>query len=191
MHPWNNRVAALAGSARSTPAFGVSAALAMSAAQIYGGHLWVRAIDFLQQACRRVELSTPLAEGVRDELAQRRIHGCGRPINRIDERLPRLTALTCGLGLDAGPHLQIANEVEPLLVAHDPRLQMNYAALTAALAADPGFSARELHHFQVPMLLVGMAPCFIEASEREARTVFPLSCEHLAYEAPAKRPWLR
>ena len=79
------------------------------------------------------------------------------------------------------------NDVEPLLVAYDPRLQMN----CAALAADLGFSARELHHFQVPMLLVGMAPCFIEASQREAGTVFPLSCEDLAYEGPAKRAWLR
>ncbi len=186
---WNNRVAALAGSARSTPGLGMSAALAMSEAQIYGGHPCVRAIDFLQQARRRVESGTPLAEVLRDELAQRRIYGYGRPINRIDERLPWLTALARELGLAAGPHLQIANEVEPLLVAHDPRLQMNYAALTAALAADLGFSAREFHHFQVPMLLAGMAPCFIEGSEREEGAVFPLSCEHLAYEGPAKRAW--
>ncbi|HEV7915058.1 MAG TPA: hypothetical protein VGP22_14925 [Albitalea sp.] len=66
---------------------------------------------------------------------------------------------------------------------------MNYAALGAALAADMGFSVTELHHFQVPMLLAGMTPCFIEASERPPGTLFPLSCEQVAYEGPGKRRW--
>src|SRR5437899_2981488 len=34
---WNNRVAALAGSARSTPALGMAAAIAVSEASLYGG----------------------------------------------------------------------------------------------------------------------------------------------------------
>ncbi|GEM_PF-5941688 len=80
----------------------MSAALAMSQAQMYGGHPWVREIDFLQQARRCVESGTPLEEVVRDELAQRRIYGCGRPINRIDERLPWLTTLAGELGEDRG-----------------------------------------------------------------------------------------
>ena len=42
---WNNRVAALAGLARSTPALAISAALAVSEAGIYGGQPGVRAID--------------------------------------------------------------------------------------------------------------------------------------------------
>lgn len=186
---WNNRVAALAGSARSTPALGLSAALGMSEATVYGGHPCVRAIDFLSGAQRRVAAGEPLAAIVQQELAQRRIYGYGRPIHSTDERLPWLLGIAGELGLDGGPHLALAHEVERLLVVRDARLKMNYAALTAGLAADLGLSVTEFHHFQVPMLLAGMTPCFIEAAERPAGSLFPLSCEHIAYEGVARRRW--
>jgi len=57
------------------------------------------------------------------------------------------------------------------------------------LAADLGLSVGEFHHFQVPMLLAGMVPCFIEGGQRAPGTVFPLSCKHLAYEGRDKRRW--
>jgi hypothetical protein len=188
---WNNRVAALAGSARSTPALGLSAALGMSEATVYGGHPCVRAIDFLTGAQRRVAAGEPLADVVSHELTQRRIYGYGRPIHSTDERLPWLLGIAHEQGLDGGPHLALAHEVERLLVARDARLKMNYAALTAGLAADLGLSVTEFHHFQVPMLLAGMTPCFIEAAERPAGELFPLSCEHISYEGTAKRPWVQ
>lgn len=186
---WNNRVAALAGGSRSTPALGISAALAVSEATIYGGHPFVRAADFLIQARQATEGGAALPDVVKQELAQRRIYGYGRPLASADERLPGLIALAKDLGLDGGPHLRLAFEVEQLLVQRDARLRMNYAALMAALAADLGLSARELHHFQVPVFLAGMSPCFIEAAERPPGTVFPLSCAHIAYEGVPKRQW--
>lgn len=186
---WNNRVAALAGSARSTPGLGVSAALGMSEAVVYGGHPCVRAIDFLTGAQRRVTAGEAVADVVAQELAQRRIYGYGRPIHATDERLPWLLGIARERGLDGGPHLALAHEVERLLVDRDPALKMNYAAMTAALAADLGLSVTEFHHFQLPMLLAGMTPCYIEAAERPAGTLFPLSCEHIAYEGVAKRRW--
>lgn len=186
---WNNRVAALAGSVRSTPGLGISAALGMSEAVVYGGHPCVRAIDFLTTAQRRVAGGEALSDVVTQELAQRRIYGYGRPIHATDERLPWLLDIAREQGLDGGPHLALAHDVEALLVARDPRLKMNYAALTAGLAADLGLSVQEFHHFQLPMLLAGMTPCYIEAAERPAGMLFPLSCDHIAYEGPARRPW--
>lgn len=187
---WNNRVAALAASTRSTPALGLSAAIGVSEAVVYGGHPCVRAIDFLCTTQRRIAEGAELSAVVDEELALRRIFGYGRPINATDERLPWLLALASELALDNGPHLRLARQVEQLLVARDPRLKMNYAALTAALAADLGLTVREFHHFQVPMLLAGMTPCFTEAAERPAGATFPLACSHIAYDGPAARPWL-
>lgn len=186
---WNNRVAALAGSARSTPGLGVAAALGMSEATVYGGHPCVRAIDFLTQAQCRVAKGEMLVDIVRQELAKRRIYGYGRPIHATDERLPWLLGMAREQGLDGGPHLALAHEVERLLVARDERLKMNYAALTAGLAADLGLSVREFHYFQLPMLLAGMTPCYIEAVERPAGALFPLSCDDIAYEGAPKRRW--
>lgn len=183
---WNNRTAALAGSARSTPGLGIAAALAMSEATIYGGHPYVSSIDFLIRAQRH---GGSLCAFVAAELAQGRIYGYGRPIASIDERLPWVLGIARELQLDGGPHLRVALEVEQLLVARNPKLRMNYAALMSALCADLGFSPTEMHHFQVPVFLAGMSPCFIEAAERAPGTVFPMSCAHIAYEGLAKRAW--
>ena len=183
---WNNRTAALAGSARSTPGLGIAAALAMSEATIYGGHPYVSSIDFLIRAQRH---GGSLSAFVAAELAQGRIYGYGRPIASIDERLPWVLGIARELQLDGGPHLRVALEVEQLLVERHPKLRMNYAALMSALCADLGFSPTEMHHFQVPVFLAGMSPCFIEAAERAPGTVFPMSCAHIAYEGPAKRAW--
>ena len=184
---WNNRTAALAGSARSTPGLGIAAALAMSEATIYGGHPYVSSIDFLIRA--RQHAAESLSAFVEAELAKGRIYGYGRPIASIDERLPWVLGVARELQLDDGPHLRIALEVEALLVARNPKLRMNYAALMSALCADLGFTPTEMHHFQVPVFLAGMSPCFIEAAERAPGTVFPMSCAHIAYEGPAKRRW--
>lgn len=186
---WNNRVAALAGGTRSTPALGISAALAVSEATIYGGHPFVRAADFLMQARQATEQGASLEDVVTQELALRRIYGYGRPLASADERLPGLAALAKELELDGGPHLRLAFEIERLLVKRDARLRMNYAAMMAAMAADLGLTPRELHHFQVPVFLAGMSPCFIEAAERPPGAVFPLACSHIAYEGAAKRQW--
>jgi citrate synthase len=186
---WNNRTAALAGSARSTPGLGIAAALAMSEATIYGGHPYVSSIDFFIRARAHAEQGGVLSDFVEAELARGRIYGYGRPIAAIDERLPWVLGIARELELDGGPHLRIALEVEGQLVARSPKLRMNYAALMSALCADLGFSVTEMHHFQVPVFMAGMSPCFIEAAERAPGTVFPMSCTHIAYEGPARRRW--
>lgn len=186
---WNNRTAALAGSARSTPALGIAAALAMSEATIYGGHPYVSSIDFFIRARAHEAAGGELPAFVEAELARGRIYGYGRPIACIDERLPWVLGIARELQLDAGPHLRIALAVEELLVARSPKLRMNYAALMSALCADLGFSAQEMHHFQVPVFLAGMSPCFIEGSERAPGAVFPMTCDHIDYQGPAPRRW--
>ena len=50
---WNNRVAALAGTTRSTGNLGISAAVAISEAHIYGGGVVLRISEFLQRAPNR------------------------------------------------------------------------------------------------------------------------------------------
>ena len=186
---WNNRVAALAGSARSTPTLALSAALAVTDARIYGGHPIVRAIDFFLQAQKQVEHGEQLADVVRKEVQVRRVYGYGRPINSADERLPWLLALACELNLDQGPHMRLAFAVEEILLSDNKALRMNYAGMVSALAADLGFSLKEFHLFMFLGCMAGMPPCFVEASQRPEGTLFPLSCAHIRYEGPPKRQW--
>lgn len=184
---WNNRVAALAGSARSTPALGISAALAVSEAGIYGGQPGVRAIDFFLRAGRQVTAGVPLAEVV---AAEKRVYGYGRPTPELgDERLPWLQQLAERLGLADGLHFRICLDTERLLLAKNDRLRMNYAAMTAALCADMGFTIEQFHMFRVPLFMAGMPPGYIEARERPEGSLFPVPCSDIEYQGAARRSW--
>ena len=187
---WNNRVAALAGTARSTGNLGIAAALAVSEATIYGWGAALRASEFLTRAKARVDGGADLTELVYAELKQQRgVSGYGRPIVSGDERIAPVMALVRAQGLDGGPHLRLAFEVEKILLEGRWRMQMNHAALAAALAADFGLSSHEYYFFGIPAFLAGMPPCYLEAAEKPAGLLFPLPCRMLSYEGVARRRW--
>jgi hypothetical protein len=187
---WNNRVAALAGTARSTGSLGIAAALAVSEAQIFGRGIDLRAIEFLIRTKTRVEAGADLKEQVRAELKlQRGIAGYGRPITSGDERIAPMMALVREQELDGGPHLNLAFEVEKILLEGRWRLRMNYAALAAALCADLGMSPRKYYFFGIPAFLAGMPPCYLEAAEKPEGMLFPLPCRVMLYEGVPRRHW--
>jgi hypothetical protein len=188
---WNNRVAALAGSSRSTGTLSMAAALAVSEASIYGGGILARTIDFFVRTQRLLESGKELADCINKELAERRIiGGYGRPIINADERIQPLLALAQSLGLDQGRHLRLAFAVEKeLLDSGRLHLKMNYAALIAALGADIGLTPREFSLLMFPLFLAGMPPGFIEASDRPEGTLYPVSCADILYEGQPQRTW--
>lgn len=187
---WNNRVAALAGTARSTSSLGVSAAMAISEARIYGGIVEKRACEFITRAKILVDAGGDLTELVRAELKQQRvIAGYGRPIVSTDERIVPLMALVREQELDGGPHLRLAFDVEKILLAGRWRMHMNYVGLTAALCADLGMSAHEYYFSVIPAFFAGMPPCYLDAAEKPEGQLFPLPCRMLSYEGVAHRRW--
>jgi hypothetical protein len=189
---WNNRVAALAGSSRSTGTLGVAAALAVSEASIYGRGIDIRAIEFITRTRKALDNGVELVNCLQDELKKHRgIAGYGRPLVSGDERIAPIMTLARTLGLDAGPHVRLAFEVDELLLTGRWRLRMNYGGIAAALCADLGLSPHEYYMFSFPAFLAGMPPCYIESVQRPEGTLFPLSCAHIRYEGPAKRPWQR
>ncbi|MGB7597037.1 MAG: hypothetical protein WBM09_05670 [Gallionella sp.] len=189
---WNNRVAGLAGSSRSTGNLGLAAALAVSEAAIYGRGSDMRAIDFLIRTRRQINEGGDLDDCIRQELeVNRSISGYGRPLVNADERIEPLLALAKSLGLDQGPYLRLALEVEKKLLAGRWRMKMNYAGVVAPLAADLGLTPSEYYLFLFPAFLAGMPPCFIEASERPEGTLYPLACSDILYEGQAQRTWHR
>lgn len=187
---WNNRVAALAGSARSTGNLGVSAALAVSEAHIYGRGNEVQAITFFANTRRAIEGGQSLADCIAREMkTYGRIAGYGRPLVNADERIAPTMALARRLGLAAGPHLALAFEVERFLLDGGKNLKMNYGCLVSAFGADLGLSTSEFYAFMFPSFLGGMQPCYIDALEKPAGNAFALSMEDIAYEGAPKRSW--
>lgn len=187
---WNNRVAALAGSARSSGNLGVSAALAVSEAYIYGRQNEYQASSFFINTVKARAAGVPLQRCVDEEMAQHgRIAGYGRPLANADERIAPTMQLARELGLADGPHVALAFELEQHLVATGKPLRMNYGALVSAFGADLGFSPREYYHFLYPSFLAGMLPCFIEAADKPEGTLFPTACTQIVYQGPAHREW--
>jgi hypothetical protein len=187
---WNNRVAALAGSARSTGNLGIAAALAISDAQLYGRGVDRRTIEFLIRAKVQIDAGTDLKELVKAELKQKRgIAGYGRPLVSADERIAPMMARVREQSMDGGKYLKLAFEVEKILLEGRLRLRMNYAALAAALAADCGLSPQEYYLLGFPVFLAGMPPCYLDASEKPEGLLFPLPCRMLLYEGVPRRHW--
>lgn len=186
---WNNRVAGLSGSSKSTPELGLTAALSVSDATIYGGNPGVKAISFLLKADKDIQAGVSLQEVVKQEIKHSKIYGYGRPINSIDERLDWITKIAQDLGLASGKFVALAKNVEKILLQKSQALKMNYSALSAALCADMGFNAREYQKFRLPLLLAGMTPCYIEASNHKSNTLFALDCEDVSYNGASKRNW--
>lgn len=187
---WNNRVAALAGTARSTATLAISAANAVSEASIYGHRPIIRAIDFLFRTQQSLKQGNDLAELIKAELKKyKTIPGYGRPITRKDERIEPLMALAEKLGFSQGPYVKLAFEIEKKLLEGRWRLYMNVAALSAALVADQGLSRHEYYHYAILSFSAGMFPCYIDALKKTEGTFFPLSCDRIQYEGKPRRNW--
>jgi hypothetical protein len=189
---WNNRVAALTGSARSTATLALAAGIAASEASIFGGQPIMGVADFLVRARAELEAGAALPALVASELARHRhIGGYGRPVAtaQVDERIPHMTALMAGQGIAPGPHLRLAHAVELELIALGKPLRMNYAAMLAAIPLDFGLTHAQVHLLITPSFLAGMPPCYLEARERPPGATFALRCDKLAYHGPAPRTW--
>jgi len=187
---WNNRVAALAGSTRSTGSLAVSGALAVSEASIYGHNVMIRAGTFFRSLKDRIEQGESIETCVVHELKTRRsLAGYGRPVASGDERIAPIPELAEKLGYADGPFLKIALSIDELLKNGRWRLRINYAAVSAALMSDMGLSPSELYQFVFPAFMAGMPPCYTEAREKPIGSTFPVACSDIRYLGVPKRPW--
>jgi len=187
---WNNRVAALAGTARSTASLAIAAATAVSEATVYGSKAGLRSMNFLQRSMKQKKLGVSVEDIVANEMKKyKTISGYSRPIPIPDERITPLLRKAEELNLAKGDYLSLSFQVEAVLLTKHPRGFMNIAAMIAGLAADQGFSCQELHQFMGLGFSAGIYPCFIEASEKPEGYFFPLRCERIEYRGEKPRQW--
>ena len=185
---WNNRVAALAGTTRSTGGLALAVATAVSEASVYGRRPDIIGSEFLADTCRQVAEGADLATLVIDYLkTYRAIPGFGRPIIARDERVEPLLAVAAELGLDQGPHLALVKDIEQVLERKRMRIKANISSYCAALLADQGFSPREFYNTVLLSFTGGIMPCYLDAAEKPEGVFFPLSCERINYQGAALR----
>lgn len=189
---WNNRVAALAGTARSSASLAIAAATAVSEARTYGRRADIRASTFLYQLAEHMGTGGCLESFVDNELRRSRsLPGFGRPVTSVDERIEPLLERARELGLAGGSYLQLAYKVQDYLTRTRKRLKMNVAIVTAALLADIGLSPREYYLCAVLCFSAGMFPCYLDTSRRPEGAFLPLSTNRLNYTGAPVRQWGR
>lgn len=188
---WNNRIAALAGTTRSTAALAIGAATAISEAIIYGGRSGIRMIDFFFRTKEKVDDGADLTELVRAEMKQYRgIFGYGRPIIGQDERIEPLMSLVKELGFSEGPYLKLAFAIERIALKERWDISLNVGGVTMALAADLGFSRREIYQIGILCFFGGMSPCYLDAYTKPEGSFFPLRCDRIQYAGKkSRRVW--
>jgi citrate synthase len=190
---WNNRVAALAGTARSNPALAVSAAMAVTEAGLYGHRPSFGAIHFLLETQRKLDEGSNLGDLVKLELKQRRkIFGYGRPNSvhgQYDERIEPLLKRARHLDLADGTYLKLVFAIDSILANGRWRMRINIGGLAAALCADQGLTPREFLAFLVPGYIGGMTPCYLDALNHPEGSLFPLRCSRIDYLGQPPRSW--
>lgn len=190
---WNNRIAALGATAKSTGSLSISAANAVSEATVFGGRPVIKSMDMIMRSLEATKADICLDQFLLDELKDQRVlSGYGRPVVRADERIQPLLREASKLGLAEGAHTTRALEIANNPVLKRYRLSINVAALAAGLVADIGLTPREYYYISCFSFLAGIAPCYIGTAKEPEGTFFPLACDRIdCVDKKEIRLWMR
>lgn len=192
---WNNQIASLCGTARSTCALALGAGTAISEAKIYGGQPILGCFNLLVRINKLLKNGGTLEEILSQELEHKPIPGYGRPICKSDERIQPLKELAVDTGFSKGEHYLLAFRIENALHSISEkrgknwRINMNAAALMSAFLADMNLSAEQCHQSMTLCFSVGMFPCFSDSASKNEACFLPLPCNRLRYNGKKLRNW--
>lgn len=187
---WNNGVAALAGTVRSTGQLAVCAASAVSEAEFYGGPPVMKSLDFFIRAKANFDLGMTFSEiEMSEKINHKFIFGYGRPVVSKDERVKPALALLEELDLYERPYVQFALQMENHLQEHNEDLGLNIGGVFAAFCADEGISPNELYYMMVVCFSAGMIACYKDALGKKEGYFFPTQCEAIEYSGERIRAW--
>ena len=179
---WNNRVSALAGTARSTGALAAAASIAVTEATLYGLKPIKGATDFLYRADKRLAEGETLEQIIKAELKQfRSVYGYGRPLVSGDERVEPMMGFARSIGCGEGKYIKLAFAIAEYLSNSRFKYQINIAAVCAGLLADEGLKPMEFYHMATLAFTAGAMPCFIDALDHQEGSFFPLRTSRLNF----------
>lgn len=179
---WNNRIAALAGTTRSTGVLATAAGIAASEATIYGSKPIKGALDFLYRASAKMKNGHSIEQIVREELRKHRaVYGFGRPMVNQDERISPVLAFLETIGVPQGRFVRLAFELDDYFKSTRYNFRMNIAALNAAIMADQGLMPQEYYHLAILAFSAGIIPCYVDSIEKPEGALFPISVSRINY----------
>ena len=188
---WNNRVAALAGTSRSTGVLATAGALAVTEAMIYGSRAILGASDFLYRLEARLNENVCLDEVVLCELKEfRNVYGFGRPVLSEDERVKPMMEFASSRGYGQGKYINLVFEVDNFFKQSRYKYRVNIAAVTGGLLADEGIKPREFYDMTTLAFTGGYMPCYADALSKPEGALFPLRSDRTRFTGAVKqRKW--
>lgn len=166
---WCNRIAGYMGAARVDPGLAMSAAIAASNSRAYGFCAMRLAYD--------VQASLSEDDAVREQWlkaelgVERILAGYGRPVHGHDERIGFALQSLLSAELPAGPALRRAFWLDRRL-RKAKGIEMNIAAVWAAIAIDFGINADEYEAFMLLMFAPGYMAVYAEQRSKSVPFAF-------------------
>lgn len=181
---WCNRVAAYLGDAHGSPAAAVAASALAQDSEMYGGRTALESVKFLLEAQQERKNGSTIAEVVDTRVAKTRgqflIKGYARPMVKYDERVVALREYARKLGIEEGPHVTLAFEIEDyILEKYEERI--NIAGLISAVCCDHGYTPRQVHWWFSLCTVSGALACYADACDRPENSFMPMRVDDVEY----------
>lgn len=187
---WCNQIGALAGTARTSVVAATAIGVIATDSRSYGVLPLMEGVKFIQSAYSKFQNGMS-PEAIVDEIASANrgkpyIVGYIRPIAKGDERLEAMERVSKQLGFNAGVHLELAYEIEKVLMEkYDEGININ--GYVSAFLSDQGFTPSEIYQLFSMLVASGVTACYLDTFAQPPNTFLPLRCEDIDYQGPARR----
>ncbi len=181
---WCNRIGALGGSAGASVVASTCAGVLSADSMIYGIKPFKDSVAFIQKVYKATQhgenINDIINENIKKHNGKLRIMGYARPVAKGDERIKAMTRVTQNLGFNIGPHLQLAFEIEEIILKRFDE-SMNIAMYISAFLSDQGYSPKDVYRLLTVLVFSGITACHTDAAEREHGTFSPLQVTDVLY----------
>ncbi len=187
---WCNHIGALGGTMRTSVMAATCAGTLAADSEIYGTRTLLEGMRFIKSAA----LQRDKGQSVRNIVSQEcekwggrvRIMGFARPIAKGDERVPAMERVASELGFTVGKHLDIAYQIEEILIK-DFDESMNMTGYMSAFLSDQGFTDQEAYKVMAVWVNSGVTACYNETQENPPESFLPQRCDDIEYRGKASR----
>lgn len=203
---WNNRIAALAGTARSSSTLALGVATIASDATVYGFQPAVGAFLMFREILEKLKQGNNLRDLLSARLAERKkaergsaakgknrtidcLPGYGRPIAKGDERIPPLMNVLERYGFHEGESIKLAYAIQNQLHEMGYKLNLNLGGLISAIGVDQKLGVQEFLHYVTYCFYPGLMVCYDDAIGHPEGSFFPMRCEQIDYKGQSERQW--
>ena len=187
---WCNRIGALAGAARTSSLLASSLGNIASDSKAYGPKTFIAGMRLNLRAMASLAQGDSLEDFVQQEVqatgGKPKLVGFARPIVKGDERIPAMEKLTHKLGFTVGKHLQLAYDIETILMQRFDE-SMNINGYISGFLCDQNFRPEEAYNVFHGMVSSGVMACYQDTAERREGNFCPLKCRDVSYTGPARR----